>query len=70
MPSIEQTEVPSKIEMVSWIERRLTALSRCSGCGGMEQKGTRTHGHGQQCGDWGMVGYKDDGWRWKRVKGG
>ena len=26
-----------------------------SGDGGIEQKGTRTHGHGQQCGDyWGQ----------------
>ena len=23
------------------------------GDGGIKQKGKRTHGHGQQCGDWG-----------------
>ena len=28
-----------------------------SGGGGIEQKGKRTHGHGQQCGDCG--GYRD-----------
>ena len=30
--------------------------------GGMEQKGERTRGHGQQCGDCGGTGYKGTRW--------
>ena len=30
--------------------------------GGVEQKGKRTHGHGQQCGDCGVKGHK--GYKW------
>ena len=42
------------------MESRLTA-SRGGGEGGrvMEQKGKRTHGRGQQCGDCGMGGEGD-----------
>ena len=30
-----------------------------AGSGGIQQKGTRTHGHGQQCGDcWGEGGIR------------
>ena len=36
----------------------MTARSR-EEYGGIEQKGKRTHGHGQPCGDcWGVVRYK------------
>ena len=33
------------------MENRLTALGWGLGGGGIEQKGKRTHGRGQQCGD-------------------
>ena len=37
----------------------MTASGRGSECGGIEQKGKRTRGRGQQCGDCGVgVGYK------------
>ena len=32
------------------------------GGGGIEQKGKRIHGHGQQCGDCGGRGYKVTKW--------
>ena len=36
------------------MESRMTAGVGRLECGGIEQKGKRTHGHGQQCGDcWG-----------------
>ena len=36
------------------MESRITAIGRRVGCGEFEQKGKRTHGHGQPCGDcWG-----------------
>ena len=32
---------------------------------GVKQKGKRTHGHGQQCGDfWGGGGYMGTKWLW------
>ena len=34
------------------------------GSGGTEQKGKRTHEHGQQCGD---SGFYRGWWRWKKV---
>ena len=37
------------------------AASGRVGGGGTEQKQKRTHGHGQQCGDWGGGRYKGDG---------
>ena len=60
MKSNEQNKLTRKIETDS--ENRMTVLWggwRLSG-GGMEQKGDRTHGHGQQCGDyWGQRGIGD-----------
>ena len=53
MESNERTELTSKIES------RLMALGVLGG-GGIEQKEKRTHGHGQQCGDWG----EDNGHKW------
>ena len=39
----------------SEMESRVTAQGVLGGDGGMEQKGKKTHGHGQQCGDcWGQ----------------
>ena len=53
--SNEQTELTSKTEPDAQIESRMTALagSRAVEVGGgeTEQKGKRTLGHGQQCGD-------------------
>ena len=50
--SNEQTELTSKTETDLHIESRMTATGlRERGGGGTEQKGKRTHGHGQQCGD-------------------
>ena len=40
-----------------WGEER-----RALGGGGIEQKGKRTHGHGQQCGDCRGEDYKGDKW--------
>ena len=37
------------------IESRMTRGRRL-GYGGIEQKGKRTHGHGEQCGDFGGQG--------------
>ena len=34
----------------------MTAVGGELESGGMEQKGKRTHGHGQQCGDYGEGG--------------
>ena len=52
--SNEQTELTSKIETDSQIESRPTAKGGGLRGGGIEQKGKRAHGHGQQCGNcWG-----------------
>ena len=55
--SNEQTELTSKTETDSEVESRWQRVGGGAGAvegGGMEQKGKRTHGHGQQCGDfWG-----------------
>ena len=56
MESNEQTELISKIETDS--KDRVTALGGEVRAGGIGQKGNRTHGHGQQCGDCGGVGIK------------
>ena len=55
MESNEQTELTSKIETNSLVESRMTAKVWGELEGRVvEQKGIRTHGHGQQCGDcWG-----------------
>ena len=50
MWNLMNTELTRKIETDAWMESRLTAKG--GGCGGgMEQKGKRTHGHGEQCSD-------------------
>ena len=38
------------------------------GLGGVEieQKGKRTHGHGQQCGDGGKRWHNKNKWQWKK----
>ena len=51
MDSSEKTKLRNKIETDSQMESRLTAMGRQVEGGGTEQKGKRTHGHGQQCGD-------------------
>ena len=61
MESNEQNKLTNRIETDSQMESRMTASrkERLKG-GGMEQKGKRTHGHGQQCGDcWGEVGIRE-----------
>ena len=52
MESNEQTELTRKIEDRFIDGEQMTANGggRLGG-GGTEQKGKRTHGHGQQCGD-------------------
>ena len=48
----EQTELTSKPEPDSEMKNRRQLLGWGSlGSGGTEQNGKRTHGHGQQCGD-------------------
>ena len=52
MESNEQSELTSKIETDPQIESTLTAMGRGRLRGRrIKQKGKRTHGHGQQCGD-------------------
>ena len=51
MESNEQTELTRKMGTDSQMESRMTAGGRYFGDGGIEQRGKRTHGHGQQCGD-------------------
>ena len=54
MESNEQAELARKMWADSEIESRMTASRGKLGVGGTEQKGKRTHGHGQHCGDcWG-----------------
>ena len=53
--SNEQTELTGKTETDSQIESRWQLGGRV-GAGRIEQKGKRTHGHGQQCGDCGGLG--------------
>ena len=54
MESNEQAELARKMWADSEIESRMTASRGKLGVGGTEQKGKRTHGHGQQCGNcWG-----------------
>ena len=54
MGSNQQTELTSKIETDLMMESRMTAkLGRRLGVEGLEKKGKRTHGHGQQWGDCG-----------------
>ena len=49
------------------IESRLTAMGG-AGEGGMERKGKRTHGHGQQYGIVGDEVYKGDKWQWNKTQ--
>ena len=59
MESNEQTELTRKVGTDSSMESRMTASGREVRGVGIEQKGKRTHGHGQPCGDcWGVVRYK------------
>ena len=51
MESNEQAELARKMWADSEIESRMTASRGKLGVGGTEQKGKRTHGHGQQCSD-------------------
>ena len=54
MESNEQIELTRKMGTDSYMESRMTAKWWGVRGGGTEQKGKRTHGHGQQCGDyWG-----------------
>ena len=50
MDSNEQIELTRKMKTDSQMESRMTAGVGRLGGGGMEQKGKRTLGHGQQCG--------------------
>ena len=50
--SNEQTELISEIETDAWTESRMAAMEGWGGRG-IKQKGKRTHGHGQQRGDYG-----------------
>ena len=56
MESNEQTELTSKIERDSSKENRFDSYGVGLGGQGIEQKGKRAHGHGQQCGDCGREG--------------
>ena len=59
-----QTELTRKMGTDSFIESRMTAsgVELGLGGGGIEQKGKRTHGRGQRCGDcWGKE-YKGTEW--------
>ena len=57
--SNEQSELTSKIETDPQIESTLTAMGRGRLRGRrIKQKGKRTHGHGQQCGDCWYKGIK------------
>ena len=61
--SNEHTELTSKIQTDSQMESRTTAIGRGSlEGGGIEQKGKRTVGHGQQCGD--CCGKECKGTKW------
>ena len=51
MESNEQAELARKMWADSEIESRMTASRGKLGVGGTEQKGKRTHGHGQRCGE-------------------
>ena len=51
MESNEQTELTRAMETESQMESRMTAGVGRLGGGGIDKKGKRTHGHGQQCGD-------------------
>ena len=53
MESNEQIELTSKTKTDFKDGEQMTAKARGLVSGGMEQKGKRTHGHGQQCGDCG-----------------
>ena len=41
------------------MQSRMTAVEGRLGGGGIKQKGKRTHGHGQQCGDYGEGDERD-----------
>ena len=57
MESDEQTKLTRKMGTDSLMETWVTALGGLLRGGGTEQKGNRTHRHGQQCGScWGEVG--------------
>ena len=61
MESNEQTELTSKIRdrLVDGEQLRQLVGGREARGGGTEQKGKRTHGQGQQCGDhWGEGGIR------------
>ena len=40
----------------------MTAIRVSLRVGKIEQKGKRTHGHGQECCDWEVGGYKGNKW--------
>ena len=49
---MNKTELTSKMETDSYMESRMTAKQGGRwGGGGIAQKGKKTHGRGQQCGD-------------------
>ena len=54
MGSNEYTELTRKVGADSQMESRMTAGGQEVGGEGIEQKGKRTHGHGQQCGNCGV----------------
>ena len=54
--SKEQTERTRETGTDSWMESRVTAGGGEVRGGRTERKGKRTHGHGQQCGDYGGEG--------------
>ena len=57
MESNKQTELASKTETDQHMENRRQLVGGGLGVGGIEQKGRRTQGHGQQCGyHWGKEG--------------
>ena len=58
MESNEQTELTRKMGTDSQMESRMSAVRGKLEDGGIEQKGKRTHGHRQQCGDSWWEGYK------------
>ena len=46
----------------------MTAKGKGLEDGGTEKKGKRTHGRGQQCGDWGQAVYKGTKWQSKKIQ--
>ena len=63
MESNEQTELTSKIEVNSQMKNRWQLVGGRLRSGRIEQKGKRTQGHEQQCGDCrGGRGNKETKW--------